>query len=1025
MKTCNLRSYARIAVLASLCTGIQLQYARAQVGFSELNGVVSDTSAAVVPNATVTITSIDTKVSRTAITNTNGAFSVPDLNAGIYDISVEATGFKKTLLQHVNLYVGQATTQDIRLEVGATDQTVTVTSQAPLLNTTTGQVGTVIVQELVTQLPLNGRDFLQLNLLLPGATHDKNLVTADIVDINPANTTYSVNGQRGDDNTYLLDGTIVKDYQHGTAPIAPSVDSIEEFQTATSNYSAAFGVEAAGQVNLVTRSGKNRIFGTLWEYLRNDHFDARNFFQQGATPPFKRNQFGANIGGPIILPHIYDGKDRSFFFFNYEGFRQDKSIPTLGNYPTPEQINGDLSSLVQPGLPLIDPQTGQPFPGNIIPQTRMPSTQLPFLTNGIGKGPWIPVPNSTVPGADYFRNIPNIYNANQVVVRLDHHVGNKTSLYGHVVIDKEFARNAPSAYPGVSLNPNWSFDNNKYAHSDTIHLTRLINPRFLFDFNFGWSGFWQEVVQSTAYKTDITGSILKIQGLSHIPGSFGAPVWSVSGYDNLGESTIGPRRWPLSILQWTPSMTLTTGKHNLQWGAQILRHHYDFQESIYPNGIWIYTGAFTGYSMGDFLLGLPQELVAVPTPFAPAPRASEFGPYFEDDWKVTPNLTLNLGLRYEWLGFPYSSNRTMSNVYLGADRVCGFILIPGTCTDQFVTYDDARPLTFQGETFPLIPTPGLLHASNIPGLAKSLVFNDNRDFAPRFGFAFRPAGSTNLVIRGGYGVFYQRDVLNETFTLGLNPPFAGIDVLVNDSSNIQNFNWFNPVGNITPAQLQKAFVDMHFRPATVQEWNLTLERSVRSTLFSAAYVGNTGAHLPTIEAPNQAMPGPGPIESRRPWPGQGTVSGEGYNGSANYNGLQLRVQKDFSKGFALIVGYTWSKSIDDTGGGGIGDDPTGVPQNNYDRAAVTERRYDHGEHRENNCVDDVTLRTDLNDSKQRNRSDRLNQDDAIENQIPKCQHSPETRLSWRRGCSRFSLGSSHSCLLIERMQSQSLVPRVK
>jgi hypothetical protein len=915
------RYFGLVAVLMSVFAVLQAHSLRAQVSASGVSGVVTDSSGAVVLNATVKITSKTTTFTRTATTDSAGVFSIGELNVGSYSITVEAPGFKTVMVPDVTLYVGQLATQNITLQVGETVQSVTVSAEAPLLNTTSGTVGTVIVSTFMTELPLNGRNFLQLNLLSPGASHDKSGATPEAYDINPSNTAFSVNGQRSDFNLYILDGTVFKDYVFGTSPIVPSVDAVQEFQTETGNYSAAFGSEAGAQVNLVTKSGTNGLHGTAWEYLRNNVFDARNFFQQGATPPFRRNQFGGNIGGPVVIPKIYNGKDHTFFFFNYEGFRQVKSVPTLENFPTPAELSGNLSALVQPGTALIDPTTGKPFPGNIIPANRIPSTLETFLQNGIGNGPWIPLPNSTVPGANYFANVPTNYFSNQYVVRIDQRIGNKTFIYGSFVDQHESALNPPTI-PGllVGWNPNYSINTTKQAHTLAIHFNRTITPNMVFDFGFGWSGFEQEVVQSTAGKYDITGSILQMQGLSTNPGAWGAPSWGVAGFSNMGEQQEFPLQWPLSIYQYTPGLTLVKGKHSMKFGVQILRDHYNFQQIYAATGDWSFDGTLSGYGLGDFLLGLPASIVVVKSPFSPVGRDTAFAPYFQDDWRVTPNLTLDLGFRYEYGGLPYSSNNTFANTYFGPNHAVPELVVP----------DNYRPVTYQGVTYPLVPGVPFVTASSV-GLPQHLTTFGKLNLAPRFGFAYRIPGTSNTVVRGGYGIYYQKDQLAALNSLAVNPPFVGGYIVTNDASNFNGFDWFNPLGNTPASQIAFQAVQTNYRQAMSQQWNLTLERSMWSTLFSAAYVGNTDHHLPDIEFPNQALPGPGPLPPRRPWPTVGTINMEGFNGNSNYNGLQLKVQRDFSKGLTLLAGYTWSKSIDNTAGSGQNGDDLGpnAPQDAY------------------------------------------------------------------------------------------------
>jgi hypothetical protein len=353
---------------------------------------------------------------------------------------------------------------------------------------------------------------------------------------------------------------------------------------------------------------------------------------------------------------------------------------------------------------------------------------------------------------------------------------------------------------------------------------------------------------------------------------------------------------------------------------QILRDHYNFEQTYAADGDWSFNGTFTNYPLGDFLLGIPASIVVVKSPFSPVGRSTELAPYFQDDWKVTPSLTFNLGLRYEYGGLPYSSNGTFANTYFG----------PNNAVPELVVSDHYAPVTFEGVTYPLLTGIPFVTASQV-GLPNSLSFFGKRNFAPRFGFAYRVPRTSNTVLRGGYGIYYQKDQLAALNSLAVNPPFVGGYIVANDASNFQSFNWSSPIASTGPAQIADQAVNTHYKLAMSQQWNLTLERSMWNTLFSAAYVGNVDHHLPDIAFPNQAVAGPGPLAPRRPWPTVGTINGEEYAGNSAYNGLQLKMQKDFSHGLALILGYTWSKSIDDTAGSGQNGDALGAsaPQDYY------------------------------------------------------------------------------------------------
>jgi len=889
----------------------------AQLPSTGFSGVVSDSTGAVIPRAPVTVVSQATGFAQTIATNEVGVYSFPDLAPGLYQISAEAAGFRKAVATEVRLYVGQMLVQNFRLEVGATTQSVTVTGSAPLLRQTTSDVGTVIEGKGLTEIPLNGRNFLQLDLLSPGVTRSKNSNTFDAVVINPTQQSFNVNGQRGDYNRYLLDGTSIKEYQHGSNTFSPNVDAVQEFEVATSNYAAAFGTEAGAQVDLVTKSGTNNLHGDIFEFLRNNQLDARNFFSQTqGAEPLKRNQFGATVGGPFSFPHVYSGKDKTFFFLAWESFREAKVIPQLGNYPTPAELAGNLSDMATPGNPVIDPYSGLPFANNVIPPGRIPSTLEPFLQNGIGQGPWIPAPDSLVPGANYYLADTRRFSNDQGIARIDQRIGNNTFIFGRYAINDARLLNP-------NINPNWHYAQANRGQSAAFHLARSVKANLASEFTFGWSRFHQAEAATTAFKDDITNKILQIQGNSTFPDSDSAPGWNPAGYSGLGEGTPGPRRWRPDIFEFRGAFTGTLGRHSLKWGMDFQRFLDTFQEIEVPNGINGFDGRFSGYPLGDFLLGLPASTLALPGPFDPQQRYSGLAPYVQDDWKITSHLVLNLGLRYEWFGVPFSNNRSIGNIYFG----------PNHAYPQLVVSDGAKPITFEGQQQTFWTGMPFVTASKV-GLPENLAYNQNTNFGPRVGFAYSVPTLRNTVIRGGYGIFYQSDIEDKWVETSIDPPFVKAFLFALDQTNFRQFNWFNPYADASIAAAQVYGNDIHFKRGQIKAWNLSLEHTTLGTLFSAAYVGNMDTHLPSYLFPNQATAGPSsvPIPSRQLWPGAGTINLATYDGTSSYHSLQLKVHRTFSNGFALLAGYTWSKDIDDTGGTDVGEGERGYGyQNSYDR----------------------------------------------------------------------------------------------
>jgi hypothetical protein len=442
----------------------------------------------------------------------------------------------------------------------------------------------------------------------------------------------------------------------------------------------------------------------------------------------------------------------------------------------------------------------------------------------------------------------------------------------------------------------------------------------------GLSQFIQDEEATTLFRYDSPNKILGIEGLSTIPDSWGAPGFEPSGYSELGQGGSLPRLWKPTNFEVRPAMTWVHDKHQFRFGGEYMRFLSTFTEIIGPNGGFSYDGNFTNYSLGDFLLGIPSSTFFSPEPFNPRDRYSEFGGYVQDDWKVTPSLTLNLGVRYEWTGVPYSSNRTMSNLFFPADGSAPILVVS----------KDAKGVTFKGVEHPLLTIAPYQTAESV-GLPDSLVLNDKTNIGPRLGFAYSPTSLHNSVIRGGYGIFYQRDTENRFIDMALNPPFVSIRSFAFDHTNFQQFDWFHPAEQFDTSGVGLFGNATQMRNARIQAYDLAVEHTFGSTLVSAAYVGNTSSHLASLATPNQAMPGPGAFDSRRRWPGAGAVNAQGYDGIGNYNSLQLKAQKNFSKGLMFLVGYTWSKALDDTGGTFVGEGDRGFTfENSYDH------RHDYG-----------------------------------------------------------------------------------
>lgn len=923
----NARDYRSRIVFASLplfvvlvvLTTIWVPPCIAQIAATGLTGEITDPTGAAVPDVAITLTNVSTSARRQAVTNASGVYYLPDMSPGTYDLAVEKQGFSAITVKGLVLYVGQPATQNIQLKIGQASTTVEVKAEAPLLDTSDATVGTQIESKVLTEIPLNGRNFLQLNLLSPGVTFDKNGSVASSINANidPTTTGFNVSGFPGSFNQINWDGTTMKEWEYATNAMTPSVDALQEFQAATGSYSAAYGVDAGGQINLVTKSGTNGLHGSVYEFLRNNIFDAKNYFATGnGAPPYRRNQFGGTVGGPII-------RDKTFFFASYDGFRQSKQVPELANFPTLAQLQGQIADLVPAGQQLINPSTGQPFPGNNIPQSMIPATLEKFLlTGGKGGAPWFPIPNSTVPGFDYAANSSEGYSSDQYIGKLDHKFGDKTSAF------VRYAREGFNRAQPV-INPNDTVGANTLAQSVAINVTTALKPNLLFDFTFGYLAMSRDFFVNTENKVNIAGE-LGIQGLTGAPGSYVVPPWGVSGFTLDGNGFSAPEGTNYRSYDYNPAMTWDVGKHSLSFGGD-LTHYFDtFIELICPAGCPSFSGEFTGVSLGDFLLqNYPSNFEGSTTGFDARMHFMGQGYYAQDDWKVTTNLTLNLGFRIEAIGVPVSGNSSMSNISLGAN--CATTQLLATCPGPpvIVTSNNSpKGIVFQGVQQSLIPTPPgttIVSAASL-GLPQSLVKGPAINYMPRLGFAYHLPQTKDTVVRGGFAEYSNRVNDNRWADLSLNLPFVGLINEPFNPSNVGTYNWQNPLANSTSQALDFLGNQPTYQNAKIQEWSLTVERNILDMLFSVGYVGNHADHLPNLAYPNQPVPGPGAFAPRQPYPNFGTILWQENEARSNYNGLQVKAQKRFVKGFEILAAYTFSKALDDSSGDINGEGSGGTPQ---------------------------------------------------------------------------------------------------
>jgi hypothetical protein len=864
---------------------VLLSATRAVAQQSGVVGTVRDTTGAVLASVDITLTNTETGETRRTTTNAMGQYAIPNVKAAVYQLVAEKQGFQRQVLERLTLEVELLRTVDVVLSVGSLTDEVTVVSSSPALQTTESAVSTLFETKVVNELPLNGRNFLQLQLLAPGVTLGRP-GTFSVVQIAAQNTSigggnFSVNGMRDVYNDYLLDGVSFKDWIHGTNGMNPSVDAIQEFRTQTSNYSAEFGANAGGLVNMLTKSGTNLFHGTAYEFLRHDLFDAKNFFTNRAgedKPPLRRNQFGGTLGGPVL-------QNKTFFFGSYEGFRERRATTLIGTFPTEKMHVGDFSELLTLPDPVVihDPATGLPYPGNVIPADQVLAVMPGYLNL------YVPLPNRSGLVSNNVVEGTRTNSTDQFIGRVDQVFGNNTQFFAR------YAHNTIEDEPPTS-NANFFATQNNRDDNLSTQVTRTLSPTTILEMRFGYNRFKQIVNQNRAFTTpNIAAEVLQITGVATDPAASNAPAFIVPGYDGVSGAPSSPRSWFSDRYEGQGSISLVRGGHLLRAGVHVVHHRETFPEIIIPNGLYVFDGTFTGHSMADMLLGIPGTFLLSPELFDPQFRQTEVMPWVQDDWRVTSKLTLNLGLRYERRPWPVSANNTISNIVLPRGGGEASVVLSGPCVPDLPVRRCETSL----------PTATASNRSTLGG-------TDSNNFAPRIGFAYKLGDGDRTVVRGSYGIFYQPEPFNQFVFLSINPPFISFYNRFNNASNYQSWDWYNPTAGLPAGGIQFTYIPADSVTPYLQAWSLGIQQEIAGNVIDVTYVGNKDSHLWARTWPNQPPPGPGDIDARRPYTNVSTVAGNEPIGSSSYNGLQLRGQRRFSRGLAFIASYTWSKAITDS-----------------------------------------------------------------------------------------------------------------
>jgi outer membrane receptor protein involved in Fe transport len=883
MRICRAALCAAVFALTFVSSVKQLS---AQVNATAtFSGQITDQSGAAIGGATVKITEQETGIVVTRTTSADGNYTVPLLKAGTYSIEVSATGFAPVTRKNITLQIQQVGQEDFKLQVGGVEQQVTVEGGAPLLNTETTELGNVINQDNTENLPLNGRNFSQLGYLVPGTNQGAPggiRTQGNGNETQRAGAEIIADGARGSFNLFMIDGLDDRDQSVGTVKVFPNLESIEEFKVQIGNYDAEFASGGA-VVNVITRSGSNSIHGSAFEFLRNDDLDSRQFFD-ASEPPLRQNQFGFALGGPVI-------KNKMFFFGDYQGLDIHSSSTTIRSVATAALRAGNFSgypaTIYDPNTYNATSNTRLPFAGNIIPASELNPISQNLLAI-------YPLPNLSGIANNFRVNNLEVQTENQYDIRIDEVLSQKDSMFARVthggatitfpetpvLISGQIN---PLAYsPGTATG---SLDlNNAPSTQATLQEIHQFTPNFSNQLALGYTRFGLTVTPID--ENNNLAAKLGLQGANTGQNSGAMASISISSFSSVGSSNL-PENVPQNTWQLSDTGSWTHGSHSIKFGLSVVHNEFGFYQLSAPSGSLSFTGTYsnnpasssgTGAGFADFLLGVPASSIKSELPDGvPYESYTEYGAFVQDQWRVSSKLTVNMGIRYDLFTPVKERDNRQSDFFLGS---------------------------------------GVLALAGQGGVSDTILGTQKHDFSPRLGLAYHLTEKT--VVRAAYGLFYFNEQgIGGSTRLFINFPYSqtytdtcsstvpcinlttGIPATL--SSNNLPVVVYQPTPNLTP---------------NMQQWNFTVERQINPTLvLRGAYVGSRGDHLNLNISENVAVPGPGAVPPRQPYPNYGTISAWEPRGPSNYDAMQLTAEKRMSYGLSFLGAYTWSRSLDEGAGG--------------------------------------------------------------------------------------------------------------
>jgi hypothetical protein len=883
------RCWTIVVAAASVATN------QAQSTFGIIRGGVSDPTSAMIVGAKVTVTNQGTNILQNVTTDANGNYEATHLNPGVYEVSVEAPGFQRALYRNVILETGQIVRLDVRLTIGSSAETITVAEQAPVIESDTGTISDVRSSRHLLALPLN---------IVRGSAFTHGIWR--YADLSPGVSNNSFNGTRNGQATATLDGINLGDQGGATpGPAQPGFESIQEMKLTMVNNSAEYS--AVANIVLITKSGTNSLHGSAFHQYNSGGMNARNFFQNDR--PFRvYNLFGGSLGGPVALP-FYNGRNRTFFFGAYEGNRDHMQQLFNVNVPPPRIREGDFSRVLNNSGNLIvvrEPLTGQPFEGNVIPPGRISP-----VSRRIQDKFYLP-PNFGSPDQldqNLRAAITEAPKWDHFDIRVDHKISDSNSAYARFSW-----RKLPQNGPTGELPNMGNIEQLRQFHNTSFVDTHMISPTTINEFRAGYS--WHENPRWGPENGLAIVRDLGITGLTTTRDVRGVPNFNITGFTSISVSDFNrPQEMTYDLID---NVTLVRGKHTLKVGFNLKKNQTSREPvPIRVFGRYDFTGAFSGYSYADFLLGLPQTTQRYNARGRTYGRNTVLAGYLQDDYKIHARLTLNLGLRYEWMT-PFADRYDRM---FNFDPATGNLVVPtSTVLERDITPNypsSIKIVTAQEAGFP----------------QRGLREIDGNNFDPRVGLAWRPFGHGRTAVRAGFGV-YRNNLSSSVFESAVQGPFVSNETFTNRIvSGAPLFQFPQPflaVGSLGSQDISAIDRNL-FNPYTMQ-WNLTVEQEYASIGFRASYIGTRSVNLLYRRNVNQPLPSTVPFSNdRRPYPQFRDIIMVSNGAASRFHALQLEAERKFSQGVYFQVGWNWGKQL--AHGTGQPGDEGPVIQNAYDRDA--------------------------------------------------------------------------------------------